>query len=52
VAPAAADSGAIVPAPDQPRKRGFWAKVFGKGKDKDKGKDKENDKTQEDRSVK
>jgi penicillin-binding protein 1A len=52
VAPAIADSGAIVAPPDQPKKRGFWAKVFGKGKDKDKEKDKEKEKPQEDRSVK
>jgi len=35
VAPVVTDSGAIVTPPEQPKKRGFWAKVFGRGKDKD-----------------
>jgi len=31
-------------APDQPRKkRGFWSKIFGGGKDKDRDKEKEKD---------
>jgi 1A family penicillin-binding protein len=34
--------------PEEPRKkRGFWSRVFGGGKDKDKDKDKERDKEQE-----
>jgi membrane carboxypeptidase/penicillin-binding protein len=46
--PAGTDPGTIVPSPDAPKKRGFWAKVFGKGKDKEKDKDKPH----EDRTVK
>jgi len=41
VAPAVTDSGAIVTPPEQPKKRGFWAKVFGRGKDKDDKEEKE-----------
>jgi hypothetical protein len=50
VAPAATGPGTIVTPPEPPKKRGFWAKVFGKGKDKDKERD--TDKPQEDRSAK
>jgi penicillin-binding protein 1A len=32
----AQDSAAVVIAPEPPKKRGFWSKVFGKGKDKEK----------------
>ncbi len=31
-----AESAAVVAAPEPPKKRGFWSKVFGKGKDKEK----------------
>jgi membrane carboxypeptidase/penicillin-binding protein len=51
VAPAVTDPGTIITSPEPPKKRGFWAKVFGKGKDKDKEKDSDKDKEDKDKPA-
>jgi membrane carboxypeptidase/penicillin-binding protein len=40
------ESAAVVIAPDPPKKRGFWSKVFGKGKNKEKNSDREDQSSQ------